>query len=81
MKNWDRNRQDMVYKQKLQNVKSTLPKIMYNNNNTISKRKKSSNLSSNLNINQNTKYKLPSANIPQSYDKQKDFKITLFYKF
>ena len=44
MNNWDRNRQDMVYKQKLQNVKSTLPKIMYNNNNTISKRKKSSNL-------------------------------------
>ena len=56
MNNWDRNRQDMVYKQKLQNVKSTLPKIMYNNNNTISKRKKSSNFSSNLNINQNTNF-------------------------
>ena len=80
MNNWDRNRQDMVYKQKLQNVKSTLPKIIYNNNNTISKRKKSSNFSSNLNINQNTKYKLPSANIPQSYDKQKDFKKQNYLK-
>ena len=27
MNNWDRNRQDQIFKQKLQNVKSTLPKI------------------------------------------------------
>ena len=51
MNNWDRNRQDQILKQKLQNVKSTLPKIqtkkrtnsafttnsINNNNNIISK--------------------------------------------
>ena len=32
MQNWDRNRQDVKFKQKLNNVKSTLPKIAYANN-------------------------------------------------
>lgn len=37
MDNWDRDRQDKKYKQKLKNVKSTLPKIMYSNNTTVKK--------------------------------------------
>lgn len=31
MQNWDKNRQDVKFKQKLNNVKSTLPKISYAN--------------------------------------------------
>ena len=32
MQNWDRNRQDVKFKQKLNNIRSTLPKISYSNN-------------------------------------------------
>ena len=38
MDNWDRDRQDKKYKQKLKNVKSTLPKIIYSNNTTTKKK-------------------------------------------
>jgi hypothetical protein len=52
MQNWDRNRQDVKFKQKLNNVKSTLPKISYTTNlgpSVISK--KSSNSTNNQNLN------------------------------
>ena len=52
MQNWDRNRQDVKFKQKLNNVKSTLPKISYANNSGPSIiSKKSSNSSNNQNLN------------------------------
>jgi hypothetical protein len=72
MDNWDRDRQDKKYKQKLKNVKSTLPKIIYSNN-TIAKKKRPSNLSNNINLYQNGIYKLPSTYIQQTNYK-KDFK-------
>mgnify|MGYP004447223755 CR=1 FL=1 len=52
MQNWDKNRQDIKFKQKLNNVKSTLPKISYSNNQggTLSK-KSSNNTPSNQNYN------------------------------
>ena len=49
MDNWDRDRQDKKYKQKLKNVKSTLPKIIYSNN-TTTKKKRTSKLSKNINL-------------------------------
>ena len=53
MQNWDRNIQDIKFKQKLNNVKSTLPKISYasNSNNypSINKKKNISNNSQNYN--------------------------------
>ena len=79
MQNWDRNRQDVKFKQKLNNVKSTLPKISYTNNSgpsIISKRP--SNQSNNQNLNNlenlyiNVTYKMkqgsstPSINPPSS---------------
>ena len=52
MQNWDRNRQDVKFKQKLNNVKSTLPKISYANNSGPSIiAKKSSNPQNNQNLN------------------------------
>ena len=52
MQNWDRNRQDVKFKQKLNNVKSTLPKISYANNQGPSIiAKKSSNQQNNQNLN------------------------------
>ena len=36
MNTWDRTRQDNKFKQKLQNVKSTLPKIMHSTSSNIS---------------------------------------------
>ena len=72
MDNWDRDRQDKKYKQKLKNVKSTLPKIIYSNN-TTTKKKRPSNLSNNINLCQNGIYKLPSTYIQPTNDK-KDFK-------
>ena len=52
MQNWDRNRQDVKFKQKLNNVKSTLPKISYTNNSgpsIISKKSQNSGNNQNLN--------------------------------
>jgi hypothetical protein len=52
MQNWDRNRQDVKFKQKLNNVKSTLPKISHTNNSGPSLiAKKSSGQTSNQNLN------------------------------
>ena len=52
MQNWDRNRQDAKFKQKLTNVRSTLPKINYTNNTGPSiLSKKSTNQSNNQNLN------------------------------
>ena len=52
MQNWDRNRQDVKFKQKLNNVKSTLPKISYATNSGPSIiSKKSSNQGNNQNFN------------------------------
>ena len=52
MQNWDRNRQDVKFKQKLNNVKSTLPKISHTNNSGPSLiSKKSSNSTNNQNLN------------------------------
>ena len=52
MQNWDRNRQDAKFKQKLTNVRSTLPKINYANNSgpsIISKKPSSQSNNQNLN--------------------------------
>ena len=52
MQNWDRNRQDVKFKQKLNNVRSTLPKISYTNNSgpsIISKKSQNSGNNQNLN--------------------------------
>ena len=52
MQNWDRNRQDVKFKQKLNNVKSTLPKISHSNNSGPSIiSKKASNQTNNQNLN------------------------------
>jgi len=52
MQNWDRNRQDVKFKQKLNNVKRTLPKISYATNSGPSIiSKKSSNQGNNQNFN------------------------------
>ena len=49
MNDWDRLRQDKNYKQKLQNTKSTLPKIIYSNNSSVQKKKLES-MARNLNL-------------------------------
>ena len=61
MNTWDKTRQDYKFKQKLQNVKSTLPKIVHCNsvngvnNGTSSKiRKNNNNNNNNINIGNNT---------------------------
>ena len=52
MQNWDRNRQDIKFKQKLNSVRSTLPKISYSNISGPSvMSKKSSNSQNNQNLN------------------------------
>ena len=52
MQNWDRNRQDVKFKQKLNNVKRTLPKISHSNNSGPSIiSKKVSNQTNNQNLN------------------------------
>ena len=52
MQNWDRNRQDVKFKQKLNSVRSTLPKISYTNNSGPSIiAKKSQNSGNNQNLN------------------------------
>ena len=49
MNDWDRLRQDKNYRQKLQNTKSTLPKIIYSNNSSVQKKKLES-MARNLNL-------------------------------
>jgi hypothetical protein len=74
MQNWDRSRQDVKFKQKVNNAKSTLPKISYANNpgpSLISKKAPNSQNLNNLeNLYLNATNKMKQSSSPSSLNAQ-----------